>query len=329
MTSQEKPLPKISLDEPTFFLNRELSWIRFNVRVLEEAQDPTHPLLERAKFLAIAGSNLDEFFMTRIPRLLKKVSKGSIDKSMDGMTAFEQIEASRREIIPLIENHAKCWKEELLPELAKHGIYVRKSSDLTNNQKERLRQYFSIIMLPTFKTHKQDIAHVFIENLHINLLVVTKNKQGQEINYIVDVPTEQFGRLIEIPENESNSQNRKENEPTELFFLEELVASNLDLLYPNEEVIAAFPFRLTRNGEIDIVMDESSDLLLSVKKSVQNRKEGFASRLEFDERMPEPLKELLSNLAGLPSYLLYDFGCPLGLVDLWQLLKIDRPELKD
>lgn len=322
-------LPKISLDDPTFFLNRELSWIRFNVRVLEEAQDSTHPLLERAKFLAIAGSNLDEFFMTRIPRLLKKVSKGSIDKSMNGMTAFEQIEASRREIIPLIEKHAKCWKEELLPELAKHGIYIKKGSNLNKNQKEKLRQYFTNIILPTFKTHKQDIAHVFIENLHVNLLVVTKNNQGQQINYIVDVPTEQFGRLIEIPENESNFKNRKENVPTELFFLEELVASNLDLLYPNEEAIAAFPFRLTRNGEIDIVMDESSDLLLSVKKSVQNRKEGFASRLEFDDKMPRPLRELLSNLAGLPSYLLYDFAGPLGLVDLWQLLKIDRPELKD
>ena len=185
------------------------------------------------------------------------------------------------------------------------------------------------MILPTFKTHKQDIAHAFIENLHVNLLVVTKNKRGQEVKYIVDVPTEQFGRLIEVPGNESNSQNRKEKVNTELFFLEELVASNLDLLYPNEAVIAAFPFRLTRNGEIDIVMDESSDFLLSVKKSVQNRKEGFASRLEFDEKMPEHLRELLSNLAGLPSYLLYDFAGPLGLVDLWQLLKIDRPELKD
>jgi polyphosphate kinase len=329
ITTQEMVLPKTQLDNPTFFLNRELSWIRFNVRVLEEAQDPTHPLLERAKFLAIAGSNLDEFFMTRIPRLLKKVSKGSIDKSTDGMTAFEQIETTRREIIPLIEKHAKCWKEELLPALAKQQIYIKKNSDLTQNQKEKLRQYFTNIILPTFKTHKQDIAHAFVENLHVNLLVVTKNMRGQEVNYIVDVPTEQFGRLIEIPGNESNSQSRNEKITIELFFLEDLVASNLDLLYPNEEVIAAFPFRLTRNGEIDIVMDESSDFLLSVKKSVQNRKEGFASRLEFDKKMPKQLRELLSNLAGLPSYLLYDFAGPLGLVDLWQLLKIDRPELKD
>jgi polyphosphate kinase len=320
---------KISLDDPSLFINRELSWIRFNVRVLEEAQDPTHPLLERTKFLAIAGSNLDEFFMTRIPRLLKKVSKGALEKSMDGMTAFKQIEATRREIIPLIEKHAKCWKDELLPALATQKIYIKKTSDLTRNQKEKLREYFKNRILSTFKNHNQDIAHIFIENLHVNLLVVTKNKDGQELNYIVDVPTEQFGRFIEIPMDESKSQNEKEKATTELVFLEELVTSNLDLLYPNKKVIAAFPFRLTRNGEIEIVMDESSDFLLSAKKSVQNRKEGFASRLEFDEKMPEKLRELLSNLAGLPSYLLYDFAGPLGLVDLWQLLKIDRPELKD
>jgi polyphosphate kinase len=329
INAREMLLPKISLDDPAFFLNRELSWIRFNFRVLEEAQDPTHPLLERAKFLAIAGSNLDEFFMTRVPRLLKKVSKGSIDKSMDGLTAFEQIEAIRREIIPLLEKHAECWKEDLLPALVKQQIYIKRTRELTKTQKKKLRQYFTNMILPTFKNYKQDIAHVFLENLRINLLVVIKNQSGQEVDYIVEIPTEQFGRLIEIPKNESSAHSRKEKAATELFFLEELVASNLDLLYPNEEVISAFPFRLTRNGEIDIVMDESSDFLLSVKKSVQNRKEGFASRLEFDEKMPKRLRELLSNLAGLPSYLLYDSAGPLGLVDLWQLLKIDRAELKD
>jgi polyphosphate kinase len=323
------PPQRTSLDDPSLFLNRELSWIRFNVRVLEEAQDQTNPLLERTKFLAIAGGNLDEFFMTRIPRLLKKVSKGALEKSMDGMTAFQQIEATRQEIIPLVEKHAKCWKDELLPALAIQKICIRKTSELTKNQKEKLREYFTNRILPTFKNPKQDIAHTFIENLQLNLIVVTKNKLGQEINYIVEVPAERFGRFIEIPRNEPESQKEKEKTSTELVFLEELVTSNLYLLYPNEEVLDAFPFRLTRNGEIDIVMDESSDFLLSVKKSVQNRKEGFASRLEFDIKMPEKIKVLLSNLAGLPSYLLYDFAGPLGLVDLWQLLKIDRPKLKD
>ena len=111
---QKKPL-----DNPSYFLNRELSWIRFNARVLEEARDLWHPLLESVKFIAICGSNLDEFFMTRIPRLMKKINKGSDEKSMDGMTAIEQIEATRKEIIPLIENHARCWRNELVPALSK------------------------------------------------------------------------------------------------------------------------------------------------------------------------------------------------------------------
>ena len=114
------------LDNPSYFLNRELSWIRFNARVLEEARDLWHPLLERVKFIAICGSNLDEFFMTRIPRLMKKIKTGSDEKSMDGMTPIEQIEATRKEIIPLIENHANCWRNELLPALAKEDILHRK-----------------------------------------------------------------------------------------------------------------------------------------------------------------------------------------------------------
>lgn len=328
--TRELPEQKISLDDPSLLLNRELSWIRFNARVLEEARDTTHPLLERAKFLAICGSNLDEFFMTRIPRLLKKVTKGSLEKSQDGMTPFQQIEATRKEIIPLIEKYSRCWKEDLLPALAAKEICIKKLRDLTSNQKECLRGYFATSILPAFKNPKQELSHTFIENLRVNLLVVAK-KDNQEFYHVIEVPTEQLGRLIEIPRKElqAKSSSEKKTVGVELVFLEDLVASNLDLLYPNEMIVAAYPFRLTRNGEIDFVMDESSDFLISVKKSVQNRKEGFASRLEFGEKMPERLKELLSNLSGLPSYLLYEFDGPLGIVDLWQLLKIERPELKD
>jgi polyphosphate kinase len=328
--TRNSPKQEKSLDDPILLLNRELSWIRFNARVLEEAQDTTHPLLERAKFLAICGSNLDEFFMTRIPRLLKKVTKGSLEKSQDGLTPFQQIEATRKEIIPLIEKHARCFKEELLPALAIKGICIKKFSDLNPDQKKNLRGHFAKSILPAFKNLKQELSYTFIENLHINLLVVAK-MEGHEFFYVVEVPTEQFGRLIGIRREEiqTKSSSDEEKAGVELVFLEELVASNLDLLYPNEIIVAAYPFRLTRNGEIEFAMDETSDFLISVKKSVQNRKEGFASRLEFDEKMPERLKELLSNLSGLPSYLLYDSDGPLGLVDLWQLLKIDRPELKD
>jgi polyphosphate kinase len=326
--SIEFPERKISLENPALLLNRELSWVRFNIRVLEEAQDTTHPTLEQVKFLAICGSNLDEFFMTRIPRLLKKVTKGLLEKSQDGMTPFQQIEATRKEIIPLIEKHGLCWKNELLPALASNKILIKKVGDLALYQKLFLRDHFIKNILPVLKTSIRELSQTFIESLHLNLLVVTK-KQGQVTYHIVDVPTAQFGRLIEIPRNNQLKTDENKAFGLELVFLEELVACNIGLLYPTEKIVAAYPFRLTRNGEIDFIIDESSDFLISFKKNVQSRKEGFASRLEFDRRMPEKLKDLVSNLSGLPSYLLYTSDSPLGLVDLWQLLKTDRPDLKD
>ena len=137
----EKTLSKASLgkmsheDQSSLFLNRELSWIRFNARVLEEAHDKTHPLLERIKFLAICGSNLDEFFMTRVPTLLKKTSKDPVEISQDGLTPMQQIAATREEIIPLIENHVRCWKEELLHALAAEGIFIKRICETSSDQK--------------------------------------------------------------------------------------------------------------------------------------------------------------------------------------------------
>jgi polyphosphate kinase len=323
----ETSIQERSLDDPSLFLNRELSWVRFNARVLEEAQDPWHPLLERVKFLAICGSNLDEFFMTRIARLVKKINKASPERSMDGMTAYEQIEATRKEILPLLEKHAKCWKEELIPALAQEEIHVKKMEDLTSEQKNSLREYFKTAILPKIEIPKQDLSHTFIENLRINLLVSRSSPQGY---CVIAVPTDQFGRLMRIPKTFGTAYFQ-ENEDIEtcFVFLEDLIAFNLDLLFPNEGAALAYPFRLTRNGEIDIIMDESSDFLVSVKKSLQNRKGGFDTRLEFDSRMPSAFRDVLVDATSLPNYLLYEFDGPLGLVDLWQMLKMNRPDLKD
>jgi polyphosphate kinase len=317
---------KISLDDPSLFLNRELSWIRFNARILEEAQDPWHPLLERVKFLAICGSNLDEFFMTRISRLLKKVNKGSVEKSTDGMTPYDQIEATRKEIMPLIKKHAECWKQELVPALSREDIHVRKIDELTNEQSHTLRELFNNMIFPTLKTNLQDPAHTFIENLRVNLLVIAKDATAHRSYHVVEVPTDKFGRLLNIPKHGSfNETLPYENE---LVFLEDVIESNLDRLFPNEEFVS-YPFRISRNAEIDISMDESSDFLVSLNNSLKSRKTGFASRLEFDKSMPEELRETLANIAALPTYLLYESDGPLGFVDLWQLLEIDRPDLKD
>ena len=329
-TKRDISSQKISLDSPSLFLNRELSWIRFNTRILEEAQDVWHPLLERVKFLAICGSNLDEFFMTRIPKLLKRVNKGSLEKSVDGMTSYDQIEATRREIVPLIRKHTDCWKQELVPALSKEDIHTRKVEDLTNEQKHSLRELFKNNVLPTLKTPVPDITQTFIENLRINLLVAAKDATVKSSLHVLEVPADQFGRLIRIPKRGYKPTTFNETEPQdiELVFMEDLMENNLDLLFSNREIVS-YPFRLTRDAEIDIAMDESSDFLVSVKNSLQDRKKGSASRLEFDKKMPEDLRETLANMAALPSYLLYESDSPLGFVDLWQLLEINRPDLKD
>jgi polyphosphate kinase len=322
---------KKQLDDPNYYINRELSWVRFNARVLEEAHDTWHPLLERVKFLAICGSNLDEFFMTRIPRLMKKIRKGSIKKSIDGMTPMEQIEATRKEIIPLIEKHARCWNETLVPALAKDSIYIKKLGELDAEKKRFLREYFKKSIIPLMAIpKKQGITPSAIRNLHLNLAVQTESA-NPEAYYVVEVPTEKFGRLIRTPSYGYSLERGKENEGLEFcfVFLEDLIASNLDLLFPNEKTLNAYPFRLTQNGEIDIIRDESSDFLLLVKKSLQNRKSGFPTRLEFDKSTPQLIRSAVAEAFGLPEYLIYESEGPLGIVDFWQLHKINLPELKD
>ncbi len=337
MSTQNNPEPnkndatdlKKILDNPSYFINREMSWIRFNARVLEEARDLWHPLLERVKFIAICGSNLDEFFMTRAARLLKKVRSGSEEKSMDGMTFTEQIDATRKEIIPLIENHAKCWNEEILPALAKEEIYIRNFKDLSEKSKENLRSYLRQTIIPSIKVPKIGLNSVVIENLQITLYITGFANQPK-FCILLDVPTEKFGRLISSPKNNLIQETKKEPEKEQNFvLLEDLIANNLDLIFPTEDALKAYPFRLTRNGEIDILMDESSDFIKSVERSLSSRKIGFPTRLEFDKQMPGGIRESIAKQLDVPYYLIYEVKSPLGFVDFWQLLKINRPELKD
>jgi len=317
------------LDNPSYFLNRELSWIRFNGRVLEEARDLWHPLLERVKFIAICGSNLDEFFMTRVARLIKKAKSGSEEKSMDGMSFNEQITATRKEIIPLIENHAKCWREELLPALTKEEIHIRKFRDLSEKNRQHLRELLITAIVPSIRVPKVGFESVSIENLHVTLYISGFQNQPN-FCILLDVPTKKFGRLVNIPKKSRAETNKTAQDKEYSFvFLEDLIANNLDTIFPTEKNLTAYPFRLTRNGEIDILMDESADFIKSVQRSLSTRKAGFPTRLEFDKEMPIAIRHAIAKKVGLPDYLTYEFDGPLGLVDLWQLLKIDRADLKD
>lgn len=314
-----------NLSNPAYYINRELSWIRFNARVLEEALDLWQPLLERVKFLAICGSNLDEFFMTRVAKMIKKIKAGSEAKSVDGMTFMEMLIAARNEIIPLIKKHSECWKNELIPALAKEKINIQSFNELKLFEKEALRDFLRNSVFPTIRVPKSGFGSVSVENLHLTLYISGFENKAKDFCIILDVPSEKFGRFVRVPKK-----SQKASDPeVDFVALEDLMINNIDLLFPTEEKLVAYPFRLTRNGEIEIIMDESSDFIKSVQRSLTSRRIGFPTRIEFDKKTPIPIREIIAKKIGLPEYLLYEFEGPLGLVDLWQLLKLDRSDLKD
>ncbi len=226
------------------------------------------------------------------------------------MTAIEQIEATRKEIIPLIKKHADCWRNELLPALAKEKIYIWKFSELGEKDKENLRDFFKSNILPLIKAPREGFNGGVLANLHITLYVT--GFTNQDSFFLVDVPTETFGRLIRIPK--SGSQLTLEGEASiqhNYVFLEDLMESNLQLFFPNEKNLSCCKFRLTRNGEINILMDESADFINSVKKSLSTRKAGFPSRLEFERKVPELVRQRIATALDLPEYLTYEFDGPL------------------
>jgi polyphosphate kinase len=315
------------LEDPLLYINREISWIRFNERVLEEARDVHHPLLERVKFLAICGSNLDEFFMTRASLLEKQIDKNLYEPTPDCMAPLFQIEATRNEIIPLIKEYSKCWERELTPALEIEGIRVQKYANLEERQKQALRGYFESTVLPTLKKPVNEYVSPFVANLRINLLVVAQSSENGETFFIVPIPSEIFGRLIKL-QKQSTTSVVEGREEYDLVFLEDLIQSNLDLLFLGFKITNSYAFRLTRDAEIEVKPDETVDFLRTMEKSVESRRFGKPARLEFESSMPPQVRNILSRKLEVPDYALYESGI-LGLADLYQLLKLSRPDLKD
>ncbi|MCZ7356469.1 MAG: polyphosphate kinase 1 [Candidatus Methanoperedens sp.] len=334
----EKPLKisteSVSLDDPGNFINSELSWLKFNQRVLEEAMDERQPVLERVKFLAICGSNIDEFFMVRVSSLRR--ATGTVKARPDRMSPSEQLEAIQKELIPLIADHARGWYE-LLPKLHSEGIHIDRYSDLEEEQKVLLRRFFEYEIFPTLTPLAFDAAHPFpfISNLTINIAVVVRVTQGnfeKQMFARVKVPTCLFPRFIGVPEVE-NGKNTEHSaaswKNTHFVLLEDLIAANLDMLFPGMEVVASYPFRITRDSEIKAHLNGEYDLATQVEESMEFRRTGPPVRLEVDVSMPDDIRHMLANKLALPSYLVSDIEGIMGTADLWELMRLDRPDLKD
>jgi polyphosphate kinase len=334
MAKHKTPRRVANLDDPTLYINRELSWLKFNERVLEEAYDEHHPLLERIKFLAIFGINLDEFFMVRVSGLRRQMQRGAVEAPPDGMTPAEQLAAIRRQLLPLLGREAACWREGLKPKLRKANIQVLDYDELKAKQRKLLRRYFEREIFPSLTPLAFDPGHPFphISNLSINLAVVIRDPLHGERFARLKVPG-MFPRLLRIPSEETAESYEHlglvEVASNNFVWLEQVVAANLDLLFPGLEIEAAHAFRVTRDADFEIQEDEASDLLSTIEEGVGMRHFGSAVRLEVDKRMPDHIRDILTTNLELAPYQVYTLDGPIGAADLMGLTQIARPDLKD
>jgi len=311
------------LDSAQLYVNRELSLLEFQRRVLDEADDPSVPLLERVRFLAIVGSNMDEFFMIRMAGLKQQVAAGVREPSPDGMTPAEQLVAVRGVANDIKREARRIWRERLAPALAAEGIRVLDYDQLPVDARIALRTYFETSVFPVLTPLAVDPSRPFphISNLSLNLAVVIRDPAGHEHFARVKVPGT-LPQLVPVPGSQPA-------ESTSFVPLEQLVAANLDALFPGEQIVEVHPFRVTRNADLVIQELEAGDLLETIEESVRQRQFGFVTRLTYEAAMPARLlDDLLVNLEADRADAHLEDG-PLALVNLAALYAVDRPDLKE
>src|SRR5271169_1870776 len=280
----------ISLDDPSLFINRELSLLDFQRRVLEEAQDATNPLLERLMFLSFVGSNVDEFFMVRVAGLKRQVEKGVSDPGPDGMSPSEQLRGIRASVIRLYRGAQECWSKELVPALEQAGIRIQHYADLTEDQRLLADSYFQETVFPTLTPLAFDPGRPFphISNLSLNLAVLLRGSEGEEHFARVKIPDTlpQLVPLSVAPKAKSRAKKPLVKEQG-FVWLEQLVIANLAALFPGMEILDAHPFHVTRDADSEIQTLEAGDLLESVEEGVWQRRFADVVRVEINEAMPQ------------------------------------------
>ncbi len=322
------------LKQPGLLLNRELSWLQFNLRVLEESENMRHPLLERTKFLAIFATNLDEFFMVRVSGLRRQVASGTAGTTPDGKTPSEQILAINQELSIQYARYDSCMQQDILPRLREAGIHVLHYAELKADEPELLRKYFQREILPTLTPLAFDPTHPFphISNLSLNLAVLVRDPERGDCFARVKLP-DIFPRLVPISTSEDLTLQQMGlagiGKVQRFVWLEEVIAHNLRDLFSGLDVIASYPFRVTRDAEVAIEQDEASDLIEAMEEQLNEREFTSAVRLELDAATPDHIREILTRNLQLPPYLVYTGNGPIGMAGIRELYSLERPDLKD
>lgn len=331
MPKSKKTATEINLSDPQYYFNRELSWLEFNNRVLHEACDSRTPLLERLKFLAIFSSNLDEFFMVRIAILKERVEAKVSQPTPDGRTPQEQLEAISQRLRPMVTHQHQHFEQVLRPQLAQQGIHLLDYIDLNQEQRIYLQRYFEEQIFPVLTPLAVDPSHPFpyISNLSLNLAVVVKNPETEEEFFArVKVPNV-LPRFLPLPE-ELRIQYKGLPATWTGVPLEQVIAHNLESLFPGMNIQEYHSFRITRDADLELEEDEADDLLQAIEQELRKRRVGrFTVRLEIQTSMPEGVRERLLRPLQLDENDVYEVEGMLGLGDLMSFMALPLPELKD
>ena len=317
------------LEDPGLYVNRELSLLGFQERVLAEAEDASNPLLERAKFLSIVASNLGEFFMVRVGGLKQQIEAGVAEFSVDGLTPSEQLALIRPRALALMDRSRECLLE-LLPLLSEAGIHIVGYRQLDQGQKAVADAFFGDVVFPVLTPLAVDPGRPFphISNLSLNLAVVIEDDQGEERFARVKVPAT-LPRLVTVPGPGAGQAATESSNALWLVLLEEIIAANLGQLFPGMRVLETYAFRITRNAELVIQELEAEDLLELIEQGVRKRRFASVTRLTVERTMPDRIRSLLlENLEVGPDDI-YTTDPPLAVSSLISLYDLDRPDLKD
>lgn len=316
--------PAIDLHDESLYFNRELSWIEFNARVLEEAEDLSHPLFERLKFLSIFSTNLDEFFMIRVAGLMEQRESGVSEFSSDGATPAEQLREIRQRLLPLYKRQARIFTDDILPQLHAEDIHIHRCENLTAAEQAELEKDFVDNIMPVLTPLALDPGHPFprLLNRSLNIVFVLHEDVDRDVEMrtaVLQLPSV-LPRLLRIPRSSGDH----------FVPLEDVIRSHAGILFPGLALRETHVFRVTRDADVEIAEDEANDLMTAVAEGIRQRRWGTdAVRLEVGSDMPKFLQTLLLKSLSLSAGDLYTTDAPLNLQGYLELTKLDRRRLKD
>jgi polyphosphate kinase len=312
------PMSTPELTDPRLFINRELSWLAFNRRVLEEASDPSQPLLERVRFLGIVTSNLDEFFEVRVAGLKQQIEHESDDAGPDGMSARQTFEAIRQEVLKMIEDQYQLWNSELLPALGKHGVYLHDFKGLGKHDQTWATHYFREEVFPVLTPLAVDASHPFpqLQNKSHNLFLRLKRPERptEALHAVVAIPRV-LPRLVRIPHPKADEWH--------YILIQNLIQNHIHDLFPGLTVEQVYGFRITRNSDLYIDEEEAENLLRTIEDELRKRARGNAVRLEIEHGCPPDMRRVLLDIFKLGEDDVYLVNGPLNFLHLMPLASID------